>query len=589
MKNKALFSISVFILPAVFSVPLSAQDNDVNSKFDPNSSLSAYEAYIRGQKADFDRYKEEHEKFLSALQQEWQDYKAMKGFVRDEAPKLPSAPVRKNSVVRPIEQPHQTPKVVEAITPSTAETPFVAHEPVSVRPSKVRPSLPKTAKPLPETSAELPEISAELPATQVGIPTTEIGIGEGETPSLSTKNPIANRTQNEKAAPSLKETPLIAEHPLVEKKPLAASSSNTEQQQSNKETEKQEETSVADQQEQGFLFYGQQILLSPLPKVTLAGRSEKALHNYWAANAQANYEPILTSLQRLKKELALSDWALYLLTQAYIKQHWQDENQVIAASWFLLNNLGYEARIANGDTSLILMMTARQTLFGMPYYPIDGKRYYHLAGAVSKNIRSYAGEFSRRNVPLNMSFDKTLKTVASIQYRNVKTRLNNGQEVILKLPYDLQRVNYLATYPQLDLRYYFSAPVDPVTAKGLQSQIPNLLVGSKDKQVSQLLHLIHESFPYAVDKQQFGYENYLTVEESLHYQASDCEDRSVLFAWLAKNLLQEPVVALEYEGHVATALTRDGRLVSADPTYIGANLGDIMPNFSGVQPKVIRF
>ncbi len=120
----------------------------------------------------------------------------------------------------------------------------------------------------------------------------------------------------------------------------------------------------------------------------------------------------------------------------------------------------------------------------------------------------------------------------------------------------MQRIKYLSTYPQLDLRYYFAAPVDPITSQALTQSLSVILAGSQDTQVSQLLHFIHRSFPYAVDDQQFGYENYLTVEESLHYQASDCEDRSVLFAWLAINLLKEPVVALNYEGHVATALTR---------------------------------
>ena len=75
----------------------------------------------------------------------------------------------------------------------------------------------------------------------------------------------------------------------------------------------------------------------------------------------------------------------------------------------------------------------------------------------------------------------------------------------------------------------------------------------------------------------------------MHYQASDCEDRSFLYAWLVRNLLGKKIVGLDYPGHVSTALLEDGELVSADPTYIGAELGQIMPKYVNVEPTVIEF
>lgn len=605
MSMQHYFWVMAGVVLGVSSSWLIAQDRPTESGFNPAQKQSAYEEYVRQQKAGFNRYQEEHRKFLSQLKQEWQDYKAMQALVRDQVPKLPTAPIRKNSKVRPIEQPQHTPEIDLPILDLLGNNtePFVEDIvndlPITTPEKKV--DLPTTVDPLMENQIALPTAEQSLPETQVGLPSTESDLYSAPTlpePSFEEiKQPELSSPEIRLPEPN---KPVIAEQMPVEpialpeadnrvklqptQPPEVVASSGTSSQ------IKQEPVATQPMhvKEEGFIFYGQRVVLPALPDIKLTGNDEKSLQNYWAANAQANYEPILQAFEQTKTELVLSDWAVYLLAQMYIKQQYKTENQIIAASWFLLNNLGYETRIANGDQSLILMMTTQQTLFGVPYYPIGDKRYYHLAGAVSKNIRSYAGEFSRNNQPLDMRFNKTLKTVAAIQYRTVKTRIA-GEELTLKLPYDLQRINYLATYPQLELRYYFVAPVDPVTAKGLQAQVPTLLAGSKDKQASQLLHFIHESFPYAVDRQQFGRENYLTVEESLHYQASDCEDRSILFAWLAKSLLQEPVVALEYEGHVATALTRGGRLVSADPTYIGADLGDIMPNLTGLQPKVIRF
>jgi hypothetical protein len=187
-----------------------------------------------------------------------------------------------------------------------------------------------------------------------------------------------------------------------------------------------------------------------------------------------------------------------------------------------------------------------------------------------------------------MRFDKTLKTGKDIHFRELETTLD-GKALKLALPYDLERVKYFKTYPQIDLRYYFEAPVGDVASQGLSEQMGIFLEGSEDTQLTQLLHLIHQAFPYAIDQQQFGAENYLLVEESLHYKASDCEDRSILFAWLAKHLLSQQVVALNYPGHVSTAIFKNNKLIPADPTYIGADLGDVMPDYQGVKPKIIQF
>jgi len=99
---------------------------------------------------------------------------------------------------------------------------------------------------------------------------------------------------------------------------------------------------------------------------------------------------------------------------------------------------------------------------------------------------------------------------------------------------------------------------------------------------------------------QFGKENYLFPEETLYYPYSDCEDRSILFAWLVHSLLGMDVIGLDYPGHVATAVQFKGnvggdaiqyngrRYVVADPTYINASVGMTMPDFKNAKPGVIE-
>ena len=89
-------------------------------------------------------------------------------------------------------------------------------------------------------------------------------------------------------------------------------------------------------------------------------------------------------------------------------------------------------------------------------------------------------------------------------------------------------------------------------------------------------------------------------EETLYYPASDCEDRAILFSYLVKNLLGLKIIALDYPGHIATAVKFSAningdaveyngqRYVICDPTYINADAGMSMPEYKGVAPEVIK-
>jgi hypothetical protein len=118
------------------------------------------------------------------------------------------------------------------------------------------------------------------------------------------------------------------------------------------------------------------------------------------------------------------------------------------------------------------------------------------------------------------------------------------------------------------------------------------------QRVDFLLRFVQTAFEYETDQEQFGREDYLYPEETLYHPASDCEDRSVLFAWLVRRVLGLEVAVLDYPGHVATAVSLDrgdgarvridGRtLMVADPTYTNARAGMVMPAFRNQQPGII--
>ena len=69
-----------------------------------------------------------------------------------------------------------------------------------------------------------------------------------------------------------------------------------------------------------------------------------------------------------------------------------------------------------------------------------------------------------------------------------------------------------------------------------------------------MIDFVQRAFQYKVDDEQFGEERTLFANETLYYPYSDCEDRSLLYATLVRDLLGLDVVLLDYPEHIATAV-----------------------------------
>ena len=176
----------------------------------------------------------------------------------------------------------------------------------------------------------------------------------------------------------------------------------------------------------------------------------------------------------------------------------------------------------------------------------------------------------------------------------------NGKIRVIEADYEQSRVDFLNTYPQLDLEVYFSSEVGETAESPLLQQLADEIEGIDEQEaVNFLLRFVQTSFKYSTDEKQFGKENYLFPEETIYYPYSDCEDRSVLFAWLVRRLLNLEVVGLNYPGHVATAVQmkhhvegdyvtyKGKRYTVTDPTYINATAGMTMPDYRNTKPGVI--
>lgn len=332
--------------------------------------------------------------------------------------------------------------------------------------------------------------------------------------------------------------------------------------------------------------------------------NKEAISDYWAKLSRADYEPLLKQLNAQRRALQLNGWAYVLLVHQLAKKlHPNRHNEQALLTWFLFIKNGYKARIAYDNQQIYLFMPAKQQLYAVSYFTFDGLRYYVLPLEGNdlqkqRQVYTYDSDYPGATEALDMRISTAIVTRPQIGTKNLTFRYK-AKKYQVKVNYDKQTVNFFRTYPQMDIGMYFISAVNPEMGNQLLKQLKPLVAGKSELEaVNLLLRFVQKAFEYKLDKTQFGEENYLFAEETLFYPYSDCEDRSILFAWLVRNLLKLEVVGLDYPGHIATAVHFNGnvrgdaffyrgkRYVVADPTYINADAGMSMPQHKE-KPKII--
>lgn len=162
-------------------------------------------------------------------------------------------------------------------------------------------------------------------------------------------------------------------------------------------------------------------------------------------------------------------------------------------------------------------------------------------------------------------------------------------------------VGFFKYYPQTNIKVYFEALTSAETEYALIKSLKPIIENKTEAEaVNILLRFVQKAFKYKTDDVQFGREKYLLMEETLYYPYSDCEDRSIFFAYLVKKLVGLDVVGLDYPGHIATAVKfsnnfsgdyivrNNKKYMVCDPTYINSKLGMAMPKFKKLKPKIVR-
>ncbi len=333
------------------------------------------------------------------------------------------------------------------------------------------------------------------------------------------------------------------------------------------------------------------------------GAKPEAMSAFWTMMSGSKYEPTIQAINDARRDLKLDDWGYVSLwrsvAQALQPERKAEQNLLL---WYFLIKSGYDVRLGYSGSDVHLFVAVRQQVYSTKFTAVGNQTYYAVLAADHGNsIRTfytYEASYPNKLKPLDIGSASTGFTKAVSAQRALVFEYK-GETIKLNVPYDRRLVEYMGSFPQSEFPLYFDTDGSALLRQGLVAELrKHTATMGEEEAVNFLLAFVQKAFAYKTDADQFGYEKYFFVEESLYYPYNDCEDRSVMFAWLVHELLGIKTVGLLYPGHMTTAVAlrqvradfstveyQGSRFVIADPTYIGATAGMAMPSYAKLKPN----
>lgn len=349
-----------------------------------------------------------------------------------------------------------------------------------------------------------------------------------------------------------------------------------------------------------------QVRLEEKNRFTLRNCSEAEIARVWTILSGPDYNNVINDCLRIRSQCKLCDWAYLLLlrdlSNAFFKGH---NNESVLFTAYLYCQSGYKMRLASANDRLYLLYASNHIIYERSYWEIDGERFYPLDCNL-KQLYICQVAFPKEK-PLSLQigteqlFSLSISAQRSLQserYQDVKAIVNTNENLI----------KFFDSYPTSMINddfgtrwaMYANTPLSQQASQTLYPALRNAVNGkSQIDAVNRLLNFVQTAFVYEYDDKIWGGDRAFFADETLYYPYCDCEDRSILFSRLVRDLLGLKVVLIYYPGHLATAvnftenvtgdyITINGkRYVICDPTYIGAPVGATMPNMDNTSAKVI--
>lgn len=357
-------------------------------------------------------------------------------------------------------------------------------------------------------------------------------------------------------------------------------------------------------------FYGRNMMFN-VPKnlrVKSEGIKERQVAKLYATMRQNDNEHVVQQqLDDAVDRMGLNEWGYFVLLRAISEKLFDNVNDRVLFSFYMLHSHGFKARVGRGSKSnqllLLLALDNNKDVYSKTFFRINGYKYYIVYGNGQRgeSIFTYDEKADQNELKeIGLDFNKPLNIAECDMTRKLHLAKVNMD---IEIPYSTSHLRYYDEIPTTVFPVYFKTPVSQEAEAVLASTFTTLGKRyNKVQMVDIMLNFVQTAFAYKIDEQQFGREKYFFPEEVIGLPYSDCEDRSALFAWLVNRFTGYEVIGVLYNDHLATAVCFGddaqpaGRTISlggkryvvCDPTYSNAPIGSVMTKYANTKYEIVK-
>ncbi len=347
-------------------------------------------------------------------------------------------------------------------------------------------------------------------------------------------------------------------------------------------------------------FYGHTVKIdydNKLNNIRYESDVEQFIKSFDEKSVSSDYVSLVNQFRQAAQNFGLDDVGKVLLVNAFTKKVFahRPQNFKTLITWYILYRDSMDVMLCYTKRKFFLYGRLNITPYGVGYITKGGKIYTDLSFTLAQATKAKVAEYTPKNynshpkrlIKLNK---RAYPKINALKKSKAFSFIYKEKQYHYNATINQSLILYLRDLPVVELgnmyvNYGFSQALHQTLIKGLKTTISGM---EKREAMSFLLKFV-QSIPYKTDDEQWGFERYSFGEETLFNDYADCEDKVILYATLAKELLNIESIALVYEKdeHVAIALRlpnnvanftftyKGDKYISAEPTGKGFELGNL--------------
>lgn len=368
------------------------------------------------------------------------------------------------------------------------------------------------------------------------------------------------------------------------------------------------EQSKQDEKYVSFMYYGKELRVrfNDDEHFQLHNIKNETLAETWMWLSDGRCDNTIRDCLELRITLKLSDWGYLMMLKKFVNACLEKSNEAQLLLAYIYCQSGYQMRLGREGNRLHMFYASRHHIYGKNFYVKGDYCLYAVDEDEIHKVELCDVAFPKEQA-LSLYIQEQPKLGSDMsESRVLKSRRYDEMKVTTSVNKNL--ISFYNDYPASEVdgnfmtrwQMYANTPMANEITDSLYPVLQERIKGQGQlESVERLLNWVQTAFVYEYDTKVWGNDRTFFAEETLYYPYCDCEDRSILFSHLIRDLLGLKVILVYYPGHLATAvhfteevkgdyiLLDKQRYTICDGTFIGACVGRTMPDMDNNTATVI--